>query len=130
MGFISWGILNFRMATAVFHQALGAAQSHQHLQNSGSHYELVNASVKLIGFKVDSGLPRRGSCSSCKRKFGVLQESSLSFSNLSGSTSFISPKSQHWWVAKEISVLVSFWKLLLGLERVGKEACNDESNFL
>jgi len=63
------------MATAVFHQALGAAQSHQHLQNSGSHYELVNASVKLIskGFKVDIGLPRRGSCSSCKRKFGVLQ---------------------------------------------------------
>jgi len=63
------------MATAVFHQALRAAQSHQHLQNSGSHYELVNASVKLIskGFKVDIGLPRRASCSSCKRKFGVLQ---------------------------------------------------------
>ncbi|KAH8508806.1 hypothetical protein H0E87_010812 [Populus deltoides] len=65
------------MATAVFHQALGTAQSHQHLQNSGSHLEFGNASLKLIskGFKVDIGLSRRGSYSSWKKKFGVIQAS-------------------------------------------------------
>jgi len=76
-GLLSWGILNFRMATAVFHQALGTAQSHQHLQNSGSRLEFGHASLKLIskGFKVDIGLSRRGSYSSWKKKFGLIQAS-------------------------------------------------------
>ncbi|CAK7347105.1 unnamed protein product [Dovyalis caffra] len=65
------------MATAVFHQAVGTAQSHQHLQNSGFYHEFGNSSVKLItkGFKVDTGLSRRGNYSSCKRTFNVTQAS-------------------------------------------------------
>ncbi|KAG6786254.1 hypothetical protein POTOM_007851 [Populus tomentosa] len=67
----------FRMATFVFHQPLGTAQPHQHLQNSGFRQEFGHASVKLTfkGFKVETGLSRRGGYSSCKRKFGVIQAS-------------------------------------------------------
>ncbi|KAG6784254.1 hypothetical protein POTOM_009942 [Populus tomentosa] len=65
------------MATSVFHQPLGTAQPHQHLQNSGFRHEFGHASVKLTfkGFKVETGLSRRGGYSSCKRKFGVIQAS-------------------------------------------------------
>ncbi|KAJ6307110.1 hypothetical protein OIU78_022237 [Salix suchowensis] len=65
------------MATSRFHQALGTAQSHQHLQNSGSHHEFGNASLKLISkaFKADVGLSIRGGYNSCMRKSGVIQAS-------------------------------------------------------
>lgn len=65
------------MATSVFHQPLGTAQPHQHFQNSGFRHEFGHASVKLTfkGFKVETGLSRRGGYSSCKRKFGVIQAS-------------------------------------------------------
>jgi 2,3-bisphosphoglycerate-dependent phosphoglycerate mutase len=65
------------MATSVFHQPPGTAQPHQHFQNSGFRHEFGHASVKLTfkGFKVETGLSRRGGYSSCKRKFGVIQAS-------------------------------------------------------
>ncbi|KAG5250948.1 2,3-bisphosphoglycerate-dependent phosphoglycerate mutase [Salix suchowensis] len=60
------------MATSVFHQPIGTAQSHQHLQNSDFRHEFGHASVKLTfkGFKVETGLSSREGFSSCRRKFG------------------------------------------------------------
>lgn len=70
----SW---NFRMATAVFHQAIGTLQSYQYLHNSRFHRDFGNVPVKLVskGLKVDIGLSRRGSFSSANRNFSVIQAS-------------------------------------------------------
>lgn len=67
------------MASAVFHQAIGTLQSHQHLHSSGFNQDCGNVYVKLSSKcpKVDFGLSlsRKSVYSSAKRNFCVVQAS-------------------------------------------------------
>ena len=75
---LSWKVVIFRMATAVFQQSIGTHQSHGHLYNSGIQQELGKSSVRLISKAIDVnvGLSKRAFYNSGKRNRGVIRASS------------------------------------------------------
>ncbi|GFY85805.1 phosphoglycerate mutase family protein [Actinidia rufa] len=63
------------MAATASYQAIGTLQSHGYFNSSSFHQEHGNTSLRLICFRVDVGLLRRGSYRSKNRSFVVSQAS-------------------------------------------------------